>query len=106
MKGKRVAKRVDSQQARKKLGLRRSRKERRLPQPLAESDLKRFFRAIQPCGEVQHEILLKLLFYTAVRVSELYASKSATSISTPARSSSIAAREPRTLTSCFRRAFV
>jgi hypothetical protein len=30
MKGKRVAKRVDSQQARKKLGLRRSRKERRL----------------------------------------------------------------------------
>ena len=29
------------------------------------------FRAIQDCGDVQHEILLKLLFYTAVRVSEL-----------------------------------
>jgi integrase/recombinase XerD len=28
-------------------------------------------RAIQDCGDVQHEILLKLLFYTAVRVSEL-----------------------------------
>ena len=27
--------------------------------------------AIQDCGDVQHEILLKLLFYTAVRVSEL-----------------------------------
>ncbi len=60
-----------SQQARKKLGLRRGRKERRLPQLLADADLKRFFRAIQDCGNVQHEILLKLLFYTAVRVSEL-----------------------------------
>jgi integrase/recombinase XerD len=53
------------------LGLRRGRKERRLPQLLADADLKRFFRAIQDCGDVQHEILLKLLFYTAVRVSEL-----------------------------------
>ena len=60
-----------SQQARKKLGLHRGRKERRLPQLLADADLKRFFRAIQDCGDVQHEILLKLLFYTAVRVSEL-----------------------------------
>src|ERR1019366_7178264 len=60
-----------SQQARKKLGLRRGRKERRLPQLLADVDLKRFFRAIQDCGDVQHEILLKLLFCTAVRVSEL-----------------------------------
>ena len=51
--------------------LRRGRKERRLPQLLADADLKRFFRAIQDCGGVQHEILLKLLFYTAVRVSEL-----------------------------------
>jgi carbonic anhydrase len=57
--------------ARKKLGLRRGHKERRLPQLLADADLKRFFRAIQDCGDVQHEILLKLLFYTAVRVSEL-----------------------------------
>jgi len=38
---------------------------------LADADLKRFFRAIQDCGDVQHETLLKLLFYTAVRVSEL-----------------------------------
>src|ERR1700675_1099727 len=44
-----------SQQARKKLGLRRGRKERRLPQLLADADLKRFFRAIQ--GElVQIEV--------------------------------------------------
>jgi integrase/recombinase XerD len=60
-----------SQQARKKLGLRRGWKERRLPQLLTDTELKRFFRTIQDCGEVQHEILLKLLFYTAVRVSEI-----------------------------------
>src|ERR1017187_2477495 len=60
-----------SQQACKKLGLRRARKERRLPQLLPDAELKRFFSAIQDCGDVQHGILLKLLFYTAVRVSEL-----------------------------------
>jgi integrase/recombinase XerD len=60
-----------AQQTRRKLGLRRELKQRRLPQLLTESELKRFFRAIQDCGDVQHEILLKLLFYTAVRVSEL-----------------------------------
>jgi site-specific recombinase XerD len=60
-----------SQQARKKLGLRRPKKERRLPHLLPEPELKRFFQAIQDCGNVQHEILLKLLFYTAVRLSEL-----------------------------------
>lgn len=59
------------QQARKKLGLRRPKKERRLPQLLTVTDLKRFFRVIRECGDLQHEIMLKLLFYTAVRVSEL-----------------------------------
>jgi len=60
-----------SQQARRKLGLHRPKKERRLPQLLPEAALKSFFQTIQDCGDVQHEILLKLLFYTAVRVSEL-----------------------------------
>src|ERR1700687_1750057 len=60
-----------AQQTRRKLGLRRGLKQPRLPQLLTEAELKRFFRAIQDCGDVQHEILLKLLFYTAVRVSEL-----------------------------------
>jgi integrase/recombinase XerD len=49
-----------AQQTRRKLGLRRELKQRRLPQLLTESELKRFFRAIQDCGDVQHEILLKL----------------------------------------------
>jgi integrase/recombinase XerD len=59
------------QQARRKLGLRKPKKERKLPQLLPEADLRRFFRVIQDCGDLQHEIMLKLLFYTAVRVSEL-----------------------------------
>ena len=41
------------------------------PHLLPENELKRLFRIIQNCGNVQHEILLKLLFYTAVRVREL-----------------------------------
>ncbi len=40
-------------------------------QLLSEAALQRFFRVIQDCGDVQHEIMLKFLFYTAVRVSEL-----------------------------------
>jgi site-specific recombinase XerD len=59
------------QQARRKLDLRRPKRERKLPQLLAEVDLKRFFRVIQDCGYVEHEIMLKFLFFTAVRVSEL-----------------------------------
>lgn len=60
-----------SQQTRRKLGLRRTKQERKLPQLLSEAQLRQFFQVIQDCGDVQHEILLKLMFYTAVRVSEL-----------------------------------
>ncbi len=68
------------QQARKKLGLRRPKKKRKLPQLLTETELKHFFEVIQECGNVQHEIMLKFLFYSAIRVSELYASESTMSI--------------------------
>jgi site-specific recombinase XerD len=59
------------QQARRKLKLARPAREHKLPHLLPASELKRFFQIIQNCGNVQHEILLKLLFYTAVRVREL-----------------------------------
>lgn len=59
------------QQARRKLGLRRPKRQRKLPQLLNETDLKRFFRAIQDCGNVEHEIMFKFLFFTSIRVSEL-----------------------------------
>jgi site-specific recombinase XerD len=35
------------------------------------AELKKFFKTIQKCGDIQHELMLKLLLYTAVRVSEL-----------------------------------
>ena len=59
------------QQTRRKLGLRKPKRQRKLPHLLTETELKQFFQVIQDCGDVQHEIMLKLLFYTAVRVSEL-----------------------------------
>ena len=40
------------QQARKKLGLKTPKKERKLPQLLSEAALQRFFRVIQDCGDV------------------------------------------------------
>lgn len=59
------------QQARKKLGLKKPKRERKLPQLLTAEELTRFFRAVREGGRVEHEIMLKLLFFTAVRVGEL-----------------------------------
>lgn len=59
------------QQARIKLKLKKQKKERRLPELLSSTDLKKFFKTVQKCGDLQHELMLKLLLYTAVRVSEL-----------------------------------
>jgi integrase len=59
------------QQARKKLGLKKPPRARKLPHLLTADELTRFFRAVREGGQVQHEILLKLLFFTAVRVGEL-----------------------------------
>lgn len=59
------------QQARKKLGLKKPRKKKRLPQILSEAELKKFFQVIRVCGNLRHEIMLKLLFFTTVRVGEL-----------------------------------
>ena len=59
------------QQARKKLKLKKPKREQRLPQLLTSEELGRFFRAVREGGRVEHEIMLKLLFFTAVRVGEL-----------------------------------
>jgi integrase/recombinase XerD len=56
---------------RKEAGLQRPPRSRKLPHILSETSLKRFFDAVQASGNLQHEIMLKLLFLTAVRVSEL-----------------------------------
>ncbi len=59
------------QQVRLKLKLKKTKKEKRLPELLSAADLKKFFKTVQKCGDIQHELMLKLLLYTAVRVSEL-----------------------------------
>jgi integrase/recombinase XerD len=59
------------QQARKRLGLSRPPRVRPLPHLLTADDLTRFFRVVRDGKNVQHEIMLKLLFFTAVRVGEL-----------------------------------
>ena len=60
---------------RKELGLRRPPHSRRLPRILPEASLKKFYEVIDQAGDLQHQIMLRLLFYTAVRVSELTAIK-------------------------------
>jgi integrase len=56
---------------RRELGLRRPPRSRRLPKILSEASLKKFYETIDRAGDLQHQIMLRLLFYTAVRVSEL-----------------------------------
>jgi site-specific recombinase XerD len=59
------------QQVRLKLKMEKPKKERRLPELLSLTELKKFFKTVQKCGDTQHELMLKLMLYTAVRVSEL-----------------------------------
>ncbi len=49
-------------QARRDLGLSRPRRPRRLPHILPEASLKKFYDTVERSGELQHEIMLKLLF--------------------------------------------
>jgi site-specific recombinase XerD len=58
-------------QVRRELEIRRPRRSRRLPHILSDADLKKFYESIDQAGNLQHQIMLRLLFYTAVRVSEL-----------------------------------
>lgn len=60
-----------SAEVRREIGLRRPRRSRRLPRILPEFSLRRFYQEIDRAGKLQHQIMLRLLFYTAVRVSEL-----------------------------------
>ncbi len=61
-----VAKRV-----RKACDLRPARKGRKLPRVLTADDFRRFYQAVDKAADVQHALMLRLLFFTGVRVSEL-----------------------------------
>src|SRR5262245_34284994 len=60
-----------AKQVRKECALRPARKGRRLPRILNPDDFRRFYQAVDQADDVQHALMLRLLFQTAVRVSEL-----------------------------------
>jgi integrase/recombinase XerD len=78
-----------------------AKKGRRLPKVLTQEDFRRFYAVVDRADDVQHSLMLRLLFYTGVRVSQNSATwKLGRLTSKPARSGSSTAREIRTVTSC------
>jgi integrase/recombinase XerD len=51
--------------------LRPAKKGRKLPKVLTTDEFRRFYLIVDRADDVQHVLMLRLLFYTAVRVSEL-----------------------------------
>lgn len=60
-----------SKMVRRSCDLRPERKPKRLPNVLTTDEFKRFYRAVDEAQNVQHSLMLRLMFYTGVRVSEL-----------------------------------
>ena len=60
-----------AKQVRKECQLRPAKKGRKLPRILNTNDFKRFYEVVDQADDVQHSLMLRLLFYTGVRVSEL-----------------------------------
>jgi integrase/recombinase XerD len=65
-----IAKRV-----RKECDLRPAKKGRRLPKILTSDDFRRFFEVLDRSDDIQHSLMLRLLFFTGMRVSELCATE-------------------------------
>lgn len=57
--------------ARKTLGLHRPPRRRHLPQLLTDEEFRRFYTTIDKSKNIQHQIMLRLLFFAGIRVSEL-----------------------------------
>src|SRR5271165_3536481 len=60
-----------AKQVRKECQLRPAKKGRRLPRTLTTDHFRRFYEVVDQADDVQHALMLRLLFYTGVRVSEL-----------------------------------
>ena len=60
-----------AKQVRKECSLRPAKKGRRLPRILNADAFRSFYEAVDRADDVQHALMLRLLFQTAVRVSEL-----------------------------------
>jgi integrase len=60
-----------AKQVREECDLRPAKKGRKLPRILTAEDFRRFYEVVDKAEDVQHALMLRLLFFTAVRVSEL-----------------------------------
>jgi integrase len=60
-----------SKEVRQTCDLRPAKKGRRLPRVLTAEEFRRFYLIVDRAEDVQHALMLRLLFYTGVRVSEL-----------------------------------
>jgi integrase len=60
-----------ARQVRRKCDLHPAAKPKKLPRVLTADQFRAFYRAVDQADDVQHSLMLRLLFYTAVRVSEL-----------------------------------
>lgn len=60
-----------SKRVREKCELKPNKKNRKLPNVLTNDEFRRFYKAVDKSDDVQHLLMLRLLFYTGVRVSEL-----------------------------------
>lgn len=63
--------RVATYQARKYLTMKPPKRGRRLPSLLTDEELRRFYNTIDRAENIQHQIMLRLLFFAGLRVSEL-----------------------------------
>ena len=60
-----------ARQVRRKCDLRPPAKPKRLPRILTADQFRAFYKAVDQAEDIQHALMLRLLFFTAVRVSEL-----------------------------------
>jgi integrase len=56
---------------RKTCDLKPAKKGKKLPRVLTADDFRKFYAVVDKADDVQHSLMLRLLFYTGVRVSEL-----------------------------------
>jgi integrase len=60
-----------SRQVRRKCHLKPPTKPKKLPRVLTAEEFRRFYKVVDQAQDVQHALMLRLLFFTGVRVSEL-----------------------------------
>ena len=60
-----------SRRVRQKCDLRPAAKPKKLPRVLTADQFRAFYKVVDAADDVQHSLMLRLLFYTGVRVSEL-----------------------------------